>query len=188
MATERNPFETISEEVSNVVPMADMEDTSNATFEVDPSDGGIIVDFSEENVEMEASEDIAEWYGDLSETLEEDELVDIASDVIENFEADKDSRGDWESMFERGFDLLGLKLEPGTEPFDGACTAVHPLLIESAVKFQSKASGELFPTNGPIKARIFGSSTPEKELQANRVQNFMNYQLTEQMPEYFDEF
>ena len=188
MATERNPFETMPEEVSNVVPMADMESTSEATFEVDPSDGGIIVDFSEENVEMEASEDIAEWYGDLSETLEEDELVDIASDVIENFEADKDSRGDWESMFERGFDLLGLKLEPGTEPFDGACTAVHPLLIESAVKFQSKASGELFPTNGPIKARIFGSSTPEKELQANRVQNFMNYQLTEQMPEYFDEF
>ena len=188
MATERNPFETMPEEVSNVVPMADMESTSEATFEVDPSDGGIIVDFSEENVEMEASEDIAEWYGDLSETLEDAELVDIASDVIENFEADKDSRGDWESMFERGFDLLGLKLEPGTEPFEGACTAVHPLLIESAVKFQSKASGELFPTNGPVKARIFGSSTPEKELQANRVQNFMNYQLTEQMPEYFDEF
>ena len=188
MATERNPFETMPEEVSNVVPMADMESTSEATFEVDPSDGGIIVDFSEENVEMEASEDIAEWYGDLSETLEDAELVDIASDVIENFEADKDSRGDWESMFERGFDLLGLKLEPGTEPFEGACTAVHPLLIESAVKFQSKASGELFPTNGPVKARIFGKSTPEKELQANRVQNFMNYQLTEQMPEYFDEF
>ena len=188
MATERNPFETMPEEVSNVVPMADMESTSEATFEVDPSDGGIIVDFSEENVEMEASEDIAEWYGDLSETLEDAELVDIASDVIENFEADKDSRGDWESMFERGFDLLGLKLEPGTEPFDGACTAVHPLLIESAVKFQSKASGELFPTSGPVKTRIFGKSTPEKELQSNRVQNFMNYQLTEQMPEYFDEF
>ena len=74
--------------------MPETEDTSNATFEVDPDDGGIIVDFSEENVEMEASEDIAEWYGDLSETLEEDELADIASDVIENFEADKDSRGD----------------------------------------------------------------------------------------------
>ena len=188
MATERNPFETMPEEVSNVVPMADMESTSEATFEVDPDDGGIIVDFSEENVEMEASEDIAEWYGDLSETLDEGDLSDIASDVIENFEADKDSRGDWESMFERGFDLLGLKLEPGTEPFDGACTAVHPLLIESAVKFQSKASGELFPTSGPVKTRIFGKSTPEKELQSNRVQNFMNYQLTEQMPEYFDEF
>jgi len=91
-------------------------------------------------------------------------------------------------MFERGFDLLGLKLEQGTEPFEGACTAVHPLLIESAVKFQSKASGELFPSSGPVKAQILGKSTEEKELQANRVQNFMNYQVTEQMPEYFDEF
>jgi len=91
-------------------------------------------------------------------------------------------------MFERGFDLLGLKLEPGSEPFEGACTAVHPLLIESAVKFQSKASGELFPSNGPVKANILGKTTVEKQMQANRVQSFMNYQLTEQMPEYFDEF
>jgi hypothetical protein len=187
MATERNPFETIPQEVSNVIPMTEMEETENATFEVDPVDGGVTVDFSE-SVEMEASEDISEWYGDISESLEDDDLASIASDIIDNFEADKESRAEWESMFERGFDLLGLKLEQGSEPFDGACTAVHPLLIESAVKFQSKASGELFPSNGPVKAQIFGKSTPDKELQANRVQNFMNYQLTEQMPEYFDEF
>jgi hypothetical protein len=187
MATERNPYEMIPEEMGNVIPMPDIEETENATFEVDPTDGGVIVDFSE-SVEMEASEDIAEWYGDMAETLDESDLASIANDVIDNYEADKDSRADWESMFERGFDLLGLKLEQGSEPFDGACTAVHPLLIESAVKFQSKASGELFPTGGPVKTQIFGKSTPEKELQANRVQNFMNYQLTEQMPEYFDEF
>ena len=187
MATERNPFESMSQEVSNIIPMPEIENTANATFEVDPQDGGVTVDFSE-SVEMEASEDISEWYGDISESLEDDDLVSIARDVIDNFEADKESRAEWESMFERGFDLLGLKLEYGTEPFEGACTAVHPLLIESAVKFQSKASGELFPSRGPIKAQIFGKSTPEKELQANRVQNFMNYQLTEQMPEYFDEF
>jgi len=187
MATERNPFESMSQEVSNIIPMPEIENTANATFEVDSQDGGVTVDFSE-SVEMEASEDISEWYGDISESLEDDDLVSIAGDVIDNFEADKESRAEWESMFERGFDLLGLKLEHGTEPFEGACTAVHPLLIESAVKFQSKASGELFPSRGPIKAQIFGKSTPEKELQANRVQNFMNYQLTEQMPEYFDEF
>ena len=187
MATERNPFEMIPEEIGNVVPMPNMEETGEATFEVDPTDGGVTVDFSEVT-EMEASEDIAEWYGDMSESLDDSDLASIAGDVIENFEADKESRAEWESMFERGFDLLGLKLEHGTEPFEGACTAVHPLLIESAVKFQSKASGELFPSNGPVKTRIFGKSTPEKELQANRVQNFMNYQLTEQMPEYFDEF
>ena len=186
MATERNPFDRIPEEETNVVPLAPETEDIDATFQV-AEDGGVIVDFSE-NVEMEASQDIAEWYGNMAEDMDEDDLVEIANDVIENFEADKDSRAEWESMFERGFDLLGLKLEQGSEPFEGACTAVHPLLIESAVKFQSKASGELFPANGPIKAQTMGKSTPEKELQANRVQNFMNYQLTEQMPEYFDEF
>ena len=173
MATERNPYDTMAEEVGNVIAMP-MEEEANATFEVDPSDGGVIVDFSEEIIDMEASEDIAEWFGDMSELLEEDELNDIANDVIENYQSDKDSRAEWESMFESGFDLLGLKLEQGSEPFEGACTAVHPLLIESAVKFQSKASGELFPSSGPIKAQILGSSDTEKELQANRVQNFMN--------------
>ena len=186
MATERNPFDRIPEQETNVVPLTAELEEMNATFEVD-DDGSVTVDFSD-NVEMEAAEDIAEWYGNMTEDMDEDDLADIAATVIENFEADKDSRAEWESMFERGFDLLGLKLEQGTEPFDGACTAVHPLLIESAVKFQSKASGELFPANGPIKTRILGKSTPEKELQANRVQNFMNYQVTEQMPEYFDEF
>ena len=188
MATERNPFEQIPQEVSNVVPMAPAEETDiNATFQVE-DDGGVIVDFANEDITMEPSQAIEEWYGDLSETLDEEKLFDIAIDTIENYQADKDSRGEWESMFERGFELLGLKLEPGSEPFEGACTAVHPLLIESAVKFQSKASGELFPSSGPVKTNILGKSTPEKEMQANRVQNFMNYQVTEQMPEYFDEF
>ena len=189
MATERNPYEQIPEGETNVVPMIPEPMPNEPTFEVDPADGGVMVDFGEEPVvEMEASEEITEWYEDLSETLEAEDLASIAHDVIDNFNADKDSRAEWESMFERGFDLLGLKLEEGSEPFEGACTAVHPLLIESAVKFQSKASQELFPSSGPVKANILGKATPEKELQANRVQNFMNYQLTEQMPEYFDEF
>jgi len=188
MATERNPFDKIPEEVSNIIPMAPAEQTDiDATFEV-ADDGGVIVDFASEDIVMEPSESIAEWYGDLCDTLDENELYEISSNVIENYQADKDSRGEWESMFERGFELLGLKLQPGSEPFEGACTAVHPLLIESAVKFQSKASGELFPSSGPVKANIMGKHTPEKQMQANRVQNFMNYQLTEQMPEYFDEF
>ena len=88
MATERNPFETIPQEVSNVIPMTEMEETENATFEVDPTDGGVIVDFSE-SVEMEASDDIAEWYGDICESIDESDLASIANDVIDNFEADK---------------------------------------------------------------------------------------------------
>ena len=119
--------------------------------------------------------------------MEEQDLDDIAQTVIEKYEADKSSRTEWESMFERGFDLLGLKLEDTTEPFEGAATAVHPLLIESAVKFQSKASGELFPAKGPVKVQVLGDITDSRQRQANRVQNFMNYQVAEQMPEYFDE-
>ena len=186
MATERNPFDTIPEEEDNVIPLMEQSETG-ASIEIDPEGDGVIVDFTEA-VGMEATDEVAEWYGDLTETLEEEELLEIGRMVIDNFQADKESRSEWESMFERGFDLLGLKLEQGSEPFEGACTAVHPLLIESAVKFQSKASQELFPASGPVKANILGSATPEKEMQANRVQNFMNYQVTEQMPEYFDEF
>jgi len=187
MATERNPFDMIPETETNVIAMVP-EEQSNVSIEIDPTDGGVIVDFSSEEAMMEPSQEISEWYGDLSENIDEEILQEISSDVIENYNADKDSRAEWESMFERGFDLLGLKLEEGSEPFQGACTAVHPLLIESAVKFQSKASGELFPSSGPVKAQILGAATPDKEMQSNRVQNFMNYQLTEQMPEYFDEF
>jgi hypothetical protein len=123
----------------------------------------------------------------MANDMEEEELQEIAATVIDNYRADKDSRADWESMFERGFDLLGLKIEDTSEPFEGACTAVHPMLIESAVKFQSKAIQEMFPANGPVRTQILGKQTPERQQQSNRVKDFMNYQVTEQMPEYFDE-
>jgi hypothetical protein len=187
MAVEQNPFEQINPMEDNVVPMP-MVDESKATFELD-DDGGVLVDFTEETtIQMGAEDSVGEWYRNMRDDLEEDELQDIARTLYDNYEADKESRHEWESMFERGFDLLGLKIEEASEPFEGACTAVHPLLIESAVKFQSKASQELFPPNGPVKAQILGKHTLDKENQAMRVQNFMNYQLTEQMPEYFDEF
>ena len=123
----------------------------------------------------------------LVDQLDASDLDEIATTVIDGFEADKESRGEWEATFEKGFDLLGLKLRETSEPFEGACTAVHPLLIESAVKFQSKATQELFPSKGPVKTQILGNPTIEKDRQANRVMNFMNYQLTDQMPEYFSE-
>ena len=188
MATERNPFETIPQEVSNVVPMnpVPMEEEQEATFELEP-DGGVTVDFTK-TVVMEAEAPIKEWYANLADDLDDSLLGEIANDVYNNYDSDKNSRQEWESMFERGFDLLGLKIQESSEPFEGACSAVHPLLVESAVKFQSKASQELFPSAGPVKTQILGKSNPEREKQANRVKNFMNYQLTEQMPEYFDEF
>ena len=187
MATERNPFNKIKEEITNVIKLPEQTDDTQPMFEVEP-DGGVTVDFSQTTIEMEAEEPIKEWYGNLAETLDEEKLKDISSIVIDSYSADKDSRAEWESMFERGFDLLGLKIEDASEPFEGACTAVHPMLIESAVKFQSKAIQELFPPSGPVKTQIIGKSTLEREQQANRVKDFMNYQVTEQMPEYFDEF
>ena len=184
MAVEKNPFEK-KEETTNVISINTPKQDEGVSFEVD-TDGGVTVNFGEENIEEEVT--AKEYYSNLATDMDEEVLKDVAQTVIGNFQADKDSRAEWDSMFERGFDLLGLKLEDATEPFEGACTAVHPLLIESAVKFQSKASQELFPVGGPVKAQILGTQSVEKQEQANRVQNFMNYQLTEQMPEYFDEF
>jgi chaperonin GroES len=187
MATEKNPFEQIPEEINNIVQMPTPEQMIEGapTFEME-DDGGVTVDFTG-IVEMEPEESIQEWYGDITDKLEDEEQEEVASNVVDNYTSDKDSRGEWEAMFEKGFDLLGLKIQEASEPFEGACTAVHPMLIESAVKFQSKAIQELFPPAGPVKAQIIGKSTPEREDQANRVQEFMNYQTTDQMPEYFDE-
>ena len=194
MATERNPFDPIPEmHVTKIEIETEQEDTDQeATIEYDESDGGVVVEFKNSPEEFLSEEQIEEtdeeFYRNLADDIDDDVLEDIAQDVYDNFVADKDSRAEWESMFERGFDLLGLKLEEASEPFEGACTAVHPILIESAVKFQSKATQELFPASGPVKSQIIGDVSEEKEKQAQRVQQFMNYQVTDQMTEYFDEF
>ena len=198
MAIERNPFKEIiqseKEQGGNIIPIGGVtvSESEGPTFELD-EDGGLTVNFEESSetiMEFDESNFTEEenWYENIADKLDDDLLEQISSDVIDKYQSDKDSREEWESMFERGFDLLGLKLETTAEPFEGACTAVHPLLIESAVKFQSKASQELFPPAGPVKAQIMGDETVAKIQQANRVEDFMNYQLTEQMPEYFDEF
>ena len=192
MATERNPFDPIPSVELSVVEIETESEDSNASMEYDPSDGGIVVEFKSNLDEGLSDEQIEEkdeeFFRNLVDDLDEETLEDIAIQVHDNFTADKDSRAEWESMFERGFDLLGLKLEEASEPFEGACTAVHPILIESAVKFQSKATQELFPASGPVKSQIIGEVSEEKEKQSHRVKDFMNYQITEQMPEYFDEF
>ena len=192
MATERNPFDPIPEVEVSMIEIETETDSEDASIEYDPTDGGVVVEFKsneDEGLNKEQVEETEEeFYRNLVDDLDDDTLEDVASQVYENFTADKDSRSEWESMFERGFDLLGLKLEEASEPFEGACTAVHPVLIESAVKFQSKATQELFPASGPVKSQIIGNVTDQKEQQAQRVDQFMNYQVTEQMPEYFDEF
>ena len=177
MATEKNPF--IYEE--------DKDDfiEEEESVEVFP-DGSVEVTITEAE-EIEEAEPL-EHTDNLAKHLDKEILEEIGSTVIRTYKDDKESRGEWEQMFENGFDLLGLKLEESSDPFEGACTAVHPLLIESAVKFQSKASGELFPTGGPVRTQIIGEVTNEKDEQATRVREFMNFEITELMPEYFDEF
>ena len=126
-------------------------------------------------------------FANLAEYLGDEELSDIAERVIEGFEADRDSRSEWDETLTRGLDLLGLKFEETGTAFDGSCAATHPLIIESAVKFQSKASQEILPANGPVRTQIIGDPDSQIVQQSNRVRRFMNYELTEMMPEYFDE-
>jgi len=192
MATERNPYDLSDKSKESGIDM-NIEDitSADAVISVDPETGEIEVDLEGTAGEVEIELTLGDnegFFENLVDLIDEDELAEIGNTVIDKFNADKDSRSEWESMFERGFELLGLKLEDTTEPFEGAATAVHPLLIESAVKFQAKASTELFPAKGPVKAQVLGNATLEKQQQANRVQNFMNYQVTTQMPEYYDEF
>ena len=195
MAVERNPFDKVIPDQLNIIvdssPSEDVnEDGETSSMEFDPEDGSITVEFTpaEDGLsKVQKEEDDEDFYRNLAEELDEEEETLISNQVYDNFTADKESRTEWESMFEKGFDLLGLKLEETSEPFDGACTAVHPILIESAVKFQSKAIQELFPAAGPVKTQIIGNSTAARMQQANRVKEFMNYQLTDLIPEYFDE-
>ena len=181
MAVERNPFQVLPGGLENQPDGADLE------LEIELEDGDLEgVTLSEDMAALTLVEQ--DHYANLADYLDKEDLDEIGGMVSEQFEADRDSRGEWESTFERGLDLLGIKLQETTEPFEGACTAVSPLIIESAIKFQSKASIELFPPGGPVRTQIVGSATPDKEAQSTRVQQFMNYQLTDQISEYFDEF
>jgi hypothetical protein len=182
---ERNPFNGQGGNGSLPSNLPSLPGEEDVAIEIElPEENG---EFLEELMEQFIGEQPYDHWENLSLTLDEDDLIGIADQVIEEYEADKESRSEWESTFERGFDLLGLKLEESSQPFEGACTAVHPLIIESSVKFQAKASQELFPAKGPVKTQVVGASTSQTEQQAKRVQDFMNYQLTDQMPEYFDE-
>jgi len=131
----------------------------------------------------ESAED-EEFNKNLAEDMDEGELTELAGDLLGDFESDVASRRDWLETYVEGLELLGLRLEDRTEPWPGACSVYHPLLIEALVKFQSETIMETFPAAGPVKTKIIGKDTPEKEQAAERVRDDMNYQLTEKMPEY----
>ena len=124
----------------------------------------------------------------IADNLDEESLEMISSELLAAFEADVQSRKEYEETIKKGMELLGLKLEDTQNPFPGACSAHHPMMIEGAVQFQSQAIKELFPSGGPVKTQIIGEKTDETVKQANRVKEFLNYQVTESMEEYFDDF
>ena len=111
----------------------------------------------------------------------------MASELVGDFESDRESRRDWARAYVKGLDLLGMKIEDRSQPWQGASGVFHPVLTEAVVRFQAQAMGELFPASGPCRTKIMGKMTPEKLDQADRIQTEMNYLLTEEMTEYRDE-
>jgi hypothetical protein len=135
----------------------------------------------------EAEDSSVDFYANLAEVIDPDVLSLISIELMSLFEADKSSRQDWEQMYAKGLDLLGLKIEERTKPFRGSAGAVHPMLTESIVQFQSQAFKELMPAGGPVRTQIIGKETLDKAQQAARVQDFMNYQITTVMEEFTPE-
>jgi hypothetical protein len=136
-----------------------------------------------ESLEIEI--DVEDSFDDnLAEEISEKELVQIAGDLLADYQDDIDARKDWIQTYVDGLELLGMKIEERTDPWEGACGVYHPLLSEALVKFQAETIMETFPAAGPVKTMIIGKETPEKKDAAIRVQEDMNYQLTDVMTEY----
>jgi hypothetical protein len=132
----------------------------------------------------EAEEDEERFDENLAEVISEAALQTLASELTSDFEDDVGSRKDWIQTYVDGLELLGLKIEERSEPWEGACGVYHPLLSEALVKFQAETMMETMPAAGPVKTQIIGKETPEKKDAAERVQNDMNYQITDVMKEY----
>ena len=133
---------------------------------------------------MEEGEDPDEFNDNLAEHMDDGELTELAGDLLGDFDSDISSRKDWIQTYVDGLELLGLKIEERSEPWEGACGVYHPLLSEALVKFQSETMMSIFPAAGPVKTLIIGKETPEKKAASERVRDDMNYQLTDAMPEY----
>jgi hypothetical protein len=132
----------------------------------------------------EGDEDEEDFNANLAEQMSDGELTTLAGDLLGDFDSDISSRKDWIQTYVDGLELLGLKIEERSEPWEGACGVFHPLLSEALVKFQSETMMSIFPAAGPVKTLIIGKETPEKKAASERVRDDMNYQLTDAMPEY----
>ena len=150
----------------------------------DPESVGIHADGLDVILETGDDKEEEGFNDNLAEYLNANELSMLAGDLISDFDDDVSSRKDWIQTYVDGLELLGLKIEERAEPWEGACGVYHPLLAEALVKFQAETMMSIFPAMGPVKTVIIGKETPEKKESAERVQDDMNFQLTEKMPEY----
>ena len=164
----------IEQEAENEMPIEiEIEDPESVTIGV----GGL-------EIEIIPDKEGDDFSANLAEDMSDADLALLASDLIADFEDDISSRKDWIQTYVDGLELLGLKIEERSEPWEGACGIYHPLLAESLVKFQAETIMSIFPAMGPVKTKIIGKETQEKKDSAARVQEDMNYELTEMMPEY----
>jgi len=185
MAIEKpmTPFELGPQDELDVE--VDIATDDEPTIEINADTGEVTVAFSDD--EDSDSEDDTAHDANLAESIDDAELESVASDLIESFLADRESRKDWAAAYITGLDLLGMKIEDRSQPWAGASGVYHPMLTEAVVRFQAQAMSELMPASGPVRTKILGKLTPEKAQQADRVQNEMNYLITEEMPDYRDE-
>ena len=168
--------------MENVVAFEGMAE--NMDIEITPEeDGGMTVDFDPQDQRGKSDD----FYMNLAEEIPDRELSRIASDLLAEFDANKSGRQEWEDAYANGLELLGFSYEERSQPFRGATGVTHPLLAEAATQFQAQAFNELLPASGPVRTAVLGSETREKEQQAIRVKQFMNYYITNVMEEYTPE-
>lgn len=184
-------FDQVFNPEPNPIPLEEEGEEAIAIEIVNPEsvgvyteEGGMTIDFGEGS---EAGLGSDEFSANLAEFIEDNELQRVSSQLLGSYEADKNSRKDWEETYLKGLDQLGLKIEEKTSPWAGACGVTHPILGEAVVRFQSQTMGEIFPSSGPVKTKIIGKIDSEKTKQAERVGNHMNFLLTEIMTEYRSE-
>ena len=162
------------------------EEAADPGVEVNPlEDGGVEVNFDPSKVNIEGTQG---HFDNLVELLPDEVLDPIGNELAQNYLDYKSSRRDWEQSYIQGLDLLGFKYENRTEPFQGASGATHPVLAEAVTQFQAGAYKELLPAEGPVRTQVVGKPDPTKEAQAQRVKDYMNYELMENMEEYEPEF
>jgi hypothetical protein len=179
-----SPEDMMPTEASVEVPVEDqMEMFPNGAEVIPDGDGGAIIEAIGEMMAEEQDEPVAH-NANLAEYLDDGYLGEISSDLRASYEEDLESRSEWEETYTKGLDQLGVRYEERSQPFEGASGVTHPLIAESVTQFQAQAYKELLPSGGPVKTQIVGLQDQEREDQATRVKDFMNYQIMEVMEEF----